>query len=292
MTAKFLFVSARGIKLFLNYFKNSLMSVIALSALFLILHTAFSIGGGISRFTDSVARFDTVRIYPAEKADLQTLAKSAGDVSGVEAVTVYSGKETKEYIKQNAPAIDGIEPLPDDIFPSFLEILAAKDHQNAQSLESMSKQFREMNGVESVSYGQEWAKRLSDGKRAINAILFAAAIIFSAAGILIVYQTVSVTMNKYTEEIQVYSIVGGTEVFITMPFIVFALCIGASCVLLSLSCYKILYMTLLLSIENAAGLTLSLSWSYCLIFTVAAPTVTIISGFISANSFLRSCRWQ
>ncbi len=286
MGTKLLFIVIRGIRLFLNYFKGNILSILALSALFLILHTAFSLGGGIARFADSAARFDTLRVYPSEKVNLQTLAKSAERAPGVESVTVYSRKDTKEYIKQNAPAINGIDTLPDGIFPPFLEVIAAEGYRNVDSLEQLSARLKDLPGVESVSYGQEWAKRLSGSKNAVSAILFIAVIVFAAAGAVIIYQTVSVTLYKYRGEIRVYSVVGGTGTFITWPFAVLSVCIGALCAAVSLLAYLILHMAFLSSLEDALGLTLSLSRWYCLAFFIAALAVTKLAGFVSAANFL------
>ena len=286
MNAKFLFIFAHGIKLFLNCLKKKPLPILSLSALFLILHTAFSIGGGISRFADKVAAFDTIRVYLTENADLQILSKRTQEMQEVETATIYTDKDTKEYVKRNAPTIKGIELLPDSLFPSFLEVVVKKDYQSAETLESLATQMKQIDGVESASYGQEWANRLSEGKKAVSAILLIAIIVFTAAGVVITYQTVGVLMYEYIEDIRVYSIVGGTRMYVISPFLVFTVCVGSLCALLSLLGYKIIYIALLLPLTEITGLTMSLPWYYCIIFLASVPIITKVAGFFSAANFL------
>jgi cell division protein FtsX len=242
----------------------------------------------VANFVDSVAKFDSIRVYPT--ADNRSIKATLEDIEGIEGVIVYLPQDSKGYIEENAPSVGGISTLPTELFPTFFELKVADSYREIETLDNLSAAISALDGVEAVSYGGDWAKRLSTGANAIKSLLILLAILFSIASAVIIYQIIHITLHGYADEIHTYSIVGGTNIFIILPFIVMAACIGAICTAVSYAGYTIIYLTTLRSLESLLGFELSLPSIYALIFVLAAIVISQLSGFLSASIFLKRLR--
>ena len=292
MTTKFMFILLRGIKLFSNYFRYNLLSLFALSALFLILHTSFGLGSGMASFAGSAANFDKIRVYLTNNEALTvTSVQDVLDGLPEKAETkYYAPADAKEFIKAGAGSLSGVDKLPNELFPQFIELIVKPEYAELEQLDTLSSNIAKISGVQQVSYGQEWAQQLSRGKNAVITMLTIVSVLFGIVGIVLIYQIVSITLYRYKKEVHVYSLVGGTNFFVTMPFVVVAVCTSLVCSCVSLIAYLAFRAALLVSIEEALGLNLSIGLQYVGIFILAALLASMLAGMVSAANFLRTAR--
>lgn len=286
--AKFIFIIMRGVALFIRYFKINLLSVVALATLFTVLHTVFALGGGASTFAKNAARFDKIRVYHSlqKQADVDSLKAELEKIDGVAKAAIYSQEDTKRYLNSENSAVTSLSSLPKELFPTFIELIAGSGYDNVEALEKISSEASHLKNVDSVSYGKEWAHKMDSGKKAVSAIIFTCSVFFIFAALVMIYQTVRVTMYSYREEIRIYSVVGGTASFIISPFMCVAACMAALAGLLSFAGYFLIEHFLLSSLGQTVGLALKLNFKYCVEFFAVAIIFSIIAGFISANAFL------
>jgi cell division transport system permease protein len=291
---KLIFIIMRGIKLFLTYFKANILSFFALSALFLILHVAFGFGTGLATFASNVAKFDTVRVYLSSADDEVVSAVDAALTELPEAVSTdyNSSKQVKEYIATGASTLEGVEDLPDELFPSYIELKVRSEYNTIEQLDQLVAKISDIDGVEQASYGQDWARQLSQGRNAVVTMLTLASILFALVGAVLIYQTVSITLYRYWQEVRIYSVVGGTSAFIALPFMVTASCTGLMCSIASLVAYIVLYALVLTPIEATLGLAMSVNVLYGLAFTLGVFVISTLAGLFSAGRFLRMARAQ
>ena len=284
---KLLFIILRGVKLFFNYFKSNLISIIALSALFLILHTVFGLGSGMADFAKKAADFDVIRAYTDTKniKDTESVLKA---IEGVVSVEYLSSANAKNYITLNAPGLNGMDKLADDLFPAFFIVHVDENHRDIASLDALSARIDALEAISHSSYGKDWAQNLTEGKNAVLSLLAIISVLFSVIGAVIIYQTVSVTLFRYRKEVRIYNISGGTAFFIVTPFVVTACITGLICSLFSLLLYLIFRVSLLSSIESVLGLNLAVGSAYVWVFILACVLISLIAGAVSAFMFLRN----
>lgn len=289
---KFWFVFFRGLGLFFKYFRSSFIAFVALTGLFLMIHVGFSIGSSVDSFIKSVAAFDRVRVYvfSDENIDVDLISSKIKNFSQVKSVTKFSANDTKSYIKAHSLAIDGIDDLSSDMFPIFLDVVLKDNYHNLEALKQAASDFLEIEGVDSVGYGKEWAEKMDKAEVAMFTILTVAACLFAFIGVLIVYQTISVVLHRYKDEIKVYSVVGATRVFIVLPFIVMAVFIDALCFIASFIFYIIFNRMFIIELQNMVGLKFGLSFEYAVIFVVLSLFSSSFAAFISSNNFLKGSK--
>ena len=287
MIDKFIFTFVRGFDLFTRYLRGNLLSACALIALFTILHTVFALAGSASYFANTAASFDKLRVYisgTSLPADTVNQFRSMNAVIGVK---LYGSEDTKALIIENAPSISGLNTLSSEFFPVFYELSIAQEHRTIEGLQALSADISTFSGVESVSYGGEWAERISGGKKALSGILLVCSVFFALAGVVLIYQTINISMHRYRTEIRIYSVVGGTTGFIVAPFVVVAALLAGLTALISAACYLLIRLAFLAKLGAVLGLSLSLGTNYFLIFSLAAIGTGLLAGFISALMFLK-----
>lgn len=289
---KFLFVFFRGLGLFFRYSRSSFIAFVALTGLFLMIHVGFSIGSSIDSFIKSVANFDSIRVYlfSDEDIDIDLLYSKISSFSQVKSVTKFSSSDTKSYIKAHSLAIDGIDDLSNDMFPVFLDVVLKDEYHNLESLKQAASDFSEIDGVDSVGYGKEWAEKMDKAEVAMFTLLSVAACLFAFIGALIVYQTISVVLYRYRDEIKVYSVVGATKIFIILPFIVMAVFMDALCFVASFIFYIIFNRMFITELQNMVGLKFGLSFEYVVVFVILSVFSSSLAAFVSSNNFLKSSR--
>jgi cell division transport system permease protein len=288
MLNKALFMLMRGIVLSIRYLKVNFLSAVALVALFTVLHIMFALGSSAVWFAQNASNFDKIRVYYTADADLTQFEAELSAISGVESVRRFSASETKNFIAENAPAISGINSLPDGFFPEFFEATVRSEFKNIEALEALSSEIYGISGVDSVSYGKAWAERMAEGRAALWKILWICAIFFLFAALVIIYQTINISMYRYRSEIRVYSVMGGTAAFITLPFVVVAALMGVVCSLLSCGLYALTRIFCLAPLGEALGLSFGLGSEYFLLFGAGALLASTLAGFISSAVFLKN----
>lgn len=287
MSTKALFIFFRGIKLFGGYLKSNLISLLALSSLFIILHTAFSIGTGMAEFASSAARFDQIRVYPEGERVVKSVETQLNHLDEAESIKYYSAKDAKTYIQNNSQSVEGLDRLPEELFPVFFEITVKPEYRNVESLEKISSGIAAYDGVNKTSYGKEWAEQLAKGKNAVISLLAVVSILFALVGTVVIYQTVSISLYRYRKEVKVYGIVGGTRIFIVLPFVLVSLLMALSCSALSLAGYFLFRAVFLEPVERVLGLSMSVDMLYIWLFLAVAAAVSIAAGAVSTVLFTR-----
>ncbi|GAB7140992.1 hypothetical protein RsTz2092_09500 [Deferribacterales bacterium RsTz2092] len=287
MVTKFIFSTLRGLRLFVHYVRTDVLAVLALTALFVALHILFALGFGVAAFTEVATRSDNIRVYmDGTDSSLIDGARIMLEEKKIAiAIDYYDSKESKQLVLANAAGVNGADELPEEMFPTFF-LLKLKDSKlDVEALEKLSAELANITGVESVSYGGEWARKLETARLAISVLMVVIAAIFAISATVIVHHTISVALYRYRRTIRIYSIVGGTRAFIVSPFVVTAATLGTVSAALSLVCYKIANWVILSNVSDALGLNVAVNIRYVEIFIALAFAISAISGFSSARKF-------
>jgi cell division transport system permease protein len=285
MTGNGGYMVMRGVSLFIKYISENILSILALTALFTAFHIIFLAGGALRDFTETAVRFDTMRVYAQDFPD--QMMDKISSAAGVEAVEkVYSPSDTKAYISSSAASPSALDALPAEFFPAFAEIKIKPEYRDIDSLKHLSEELSAVNGVESVSFGEKWMEELGKLRLSVEAVLAICAAIFTAAGCVIIYQTVSVTLFRYRREVRIYAVVGGTRAFIIIPFMVVSACICAICFVLSLFIFNFSAGFIRSGLSGVTGIALTQNPHYWEVFAALSLTVSVFAGFFSAKHFL------
>jgi cell division transport system permease protein len=113
-----------------------------------------------------------------------------------------------------------LEGLPADVMPPTLELQLAPRAWRVVELESLAARLDALPGIDEVRYGQEDLERIHALLGFARVVAVVVAVVLCMAVILIVSNTIRLTVYARRDEIEIMSLIGGTDAFIRAPFLI------------------------------------------------------------------------
>ena len=216
----------------------------------------------------------------ADQADVQAFEAELKTWSNVKSVTYKDKDDAKaEYSSKmsgNADAtmsaLDGQNPLP------------ASFRLKVNSLENLPetvKTLESLSGVESVESSNEVATTLVGIKTAIHVAGLTIVAILMVVSIIIIANTVRVTIFNRRREINIMKYVGATNAFIRFPFLVEGMVIGLISALIAFGLLWVGTHFLYQWVGQSASGWLQLAYQSLIPFVSIAPQMLL--GFVAAG---------
>lgn len=125
-------------------------------------------------------------------------------------------------------------------FPDSFEVKFREAPQAITQIEAFIKEIKKSPLVESVQLNTDWAKKIEAFKRFITSIGVFLTFILLFVSIFVIFNVIKLNILYRKEEIVIFQMVGATNLFIRLPFLIEGLLLGLSggivaCLLLSLS---------------------------------------------------------
>ena len=136
--------------------------------------------------------------------------------------TFVSRTEALQRMRKRYPEL--VKNLPSNPLPASYEITPAK----AEGVKAIAAGLRQQRfgGVERVKDGQQTSKRILQVARVIEGIFLVAVIVLLAASVLLIANTIRLSIFARRREIEVMKLVGATNWFVRGPFMVEGLLCG------------------------------------------------------------------
>jgi len=129
----------------------------------------------------------------------------------------------KKGLADDPSVLDGIEGNP---LPASLVIRLKDDFQNSGGIKSVTRKLRSISSIEDLQYGGELLERFSV---LISVIKFGGAALglgLILSTLLIVSNTIKLTIQTRMDEIEMMRLVGATPLFIKIPFFIEGVILG------------------------------------------------------------------
>ena len=287
---KLFYLINKGFVLFKRNLTFNFISTLTISTVLFIYFVFFLVSYSANKFFVNMSKIQTVRAYIAmnNKENVNNLIADIRDLKSVENVVFYSNSDTYKYINENMKSITYIGKLPEELFPSFIEITLAEEYRNIDYVRDLESTLNDLENVDSVSYGEKWILNFLTIRFGVELFTTIITILLSISIASIIYNTVKLNLIRYKKEIKIYSLVGATRTFITVPFL-FSTIIEAIISFFAaygvvFFIFKILDTKILkkLSIDFLSFPPLSI---FMLLF-ICALIIIIASSYLSINTFL------
>ena len=214
-----------------SVFKNRLMSFASIgvlsccliligSALLLSLNIAEVVGYAESQ--NEVVVFLEDELTKTEESRVETKLLENKNILDAEFVSKFEAlEETKEELGEAAEILEGLDnadnPLPD----SF--VIKIKD---IELLQSTVSEIKKIDGVLDVNAPVDVAKTLVQIRHVTIIVSSAIILILAVVSIMIIANTIKISVYSRSKEINIMKYVGATDAFIKFPFIVEGIIIG------------------------------------------------------------------
>ena len=124
--------------------------------------------------------------------------------------------ELKKALGPQAHLLDGI---PGNPLPASLEIIFEDTKSKKLSPQDIKKQIQEINGVEDVQYSEEWLDRFGGVMNMVRLVGLILGGLLGLGILFIVTNTIKLAIYTRKEEIEILKLVGATDWFIRIPFL-------------------------------------------------------------------------
>jgi cell division transport system permease protein len=163
----------------------------------------------------------------AQAEQEQLLARVRG-AAGVESVTLVSKEAALERFRASpfgrASLLDGLDDNP---LPASLEIVLAPEARNRGGVEALVASLGEVPGIGELGYGHEWVEGYARAVAAVRGLALAIGAVLALATLLIVANTIRLSIYARRDEIEILQLVGAGRVFVATPFLLEGLLEGA-----------------------------------------------------------------
>ncbi|MFI5370803.1 MAG: cell division protein FtsX [Candidatus Eisenbacteria bacterium] len=196
----------------------SLAAALTLSAMFLLL--SWNAHVAIDQLGDrrEMVVYLNDDVTPAER---DVLIGRVHDLYG-NVTYVTKDQAWKEFVSQVGDA-SLLEAVGDNPLPASLRIKLKPELLTAESMELTARQISGFPEVEDVRYGAEWVRRLDQVARSLLIVTISVLVLAGLAVMMIVYNTLRLTVLTRRQQVEVMARLGATGRFIATPFVMEAL---------------------------------------------------------------------
>jgi len=103
--------------------------------------------------------------------------------------------------------------------PRSYKVSMLPEHRNPEALAAISDRIQKLPGVEDVEYGKAWLGRLYRVGYLLVVIDISLLVIVSLAAVMVVFNTIQLTLYARRQEIEIMRLVGATDGFVRRPFL-------------------------------------------------------------------------
>ena len=230
---------------FKQVFRNRAMtfaSLFSITAMLLILGLFFILIVNVNMVTESAKRqFDTIQIYLLDETEATAAARfmiGLSSMDEVRSVEYLSKEEAMEEYKvkwgDKAYLLDGLSenPLPNSIRVKVTEIELADE---------VVKKAKTYDGIEDIKYYQTTVDKLLKITDSIEIGAFIVIIFLVVISVVVVSNTIKLTVLAREREISIMKYVGATNWFIRGPFLVEGMIIGLLSAAISVGLISVVY---------------------------------------------------
>lgn len=210
--------------------RNYFMTFAALVTVFLsmaVLGVVMVFVYNIEAVLEDVEQKVEINVFLHDSATSDQIEELAAEIEGWEEVKEFQFitkeqalERLKEDMGEDAEEILG--DLPNNPLPASFEV-ALKD---PEQVEQVAARFEGRDFIEDVSYGAEIAERIFQVTSVIRNILLVFLILLGSVSVLLISNTIRLSIYARRKEVEIMKLVGATNWFIRWPFIIEGLLVG------------------------------------------------------------------
>ena len=282
---KFLYLISEGLK---NVWRHKMTTFTAVFSLFLALYfvgllaTAGENTKSILQYLRSKYK---IEVFFKQKIDLK-VAKEVSDlileIKGVRSSTVIDKNDAvrifKDQFGEDILGILGYNPLPVSAVVNL-----KRNSEEVLDATPIVNKIKKMDGVEEVRYQGHLIKKIERTYARVMKIFPWVALVFISVAVLVIYNTVKLSIFSRKDLINSLKLIGATRLFIQMPFIFEGLIDGIIATIVS--------VPLIIGTINGANYVINNFTSWNVELTIAPVLflwLTLLSGIISVLGSYRA----
>ena len=175
----------------------------------------------IRQALEQVSERVEVRAFLSDSADIEAVAAAMKDVGEFPEVlrVDYVSKEAAldRARKEMGEFADVFEA---GVLPASIEVHLRPGMRSPTTVKSVADRIRTYHFVDDVRYGEEWVEKLYKLRNIATVAGIALGVAFATVAVIIIGATIRMTVLARAKEISIMRLVGATDMFIRMPFLI------------------------------------------------------------------------
>jgi cell division transport system permease protein len=238
----------------------TLLSVVTIGIALGMLATFAVVLGNLSRVAAELGREVEVSAYLGRGVTSSVAAARAREVAhwpNVESAKFTTSTVAmaafKASLGRDAVILEG---LPQDILPNSIEVRLSERPWTTEEVRALAAKLEHVPGVEDVRYGQDDIERVNALLKFLRIAALVVGVALCMAVVLLVSNTIRLTVYARRDEIEIMSLIGATDFFVRAPFLIEGAVQGA------LGGFAALMGLLVMREALIRGIELGLSYAY------------------------------
>lgn len=142
------------------------------------------------------------------------------EMAGVNEVAYISKQAAlDEFRREMAGMSDFLDALENNPLPRSFRVSLTPDNQNPQAIAGVAENISRLEAIEETEYGKTWLSKLYRIASLLLALDISLLVIVSAAVLIVVFNTIRLTLYARRQAIEIMRLVGATDGFIRRPFL-------------------------------------------------------------------------
>jgi cell division transport system permease protein len=162
-----------------------------------------------------------VRAFVSDSTEIESVAaamKDIGEFPEVARVDYVSQEQALERARKEMGEFADVFEA--GVLPASIEVYLRSGMRDPTTVKSVADRIRTYHFVDDVRYGEEWVEKLYRLRNIATVAGLALGIAFAAVAIIIIGATIRMTVLARAKEISIMRLVGATDMFIRLPFLI------------------------------------------------------------------------
>ena len=175
----------------------------------------------IRRALDQVEERVEVRAFVSDSTEIESVAaamKDIGEFPEVARVDYVSKEQALERARKEMGEFADVFEA--GVLPASIEVHLRPGMRSPAIVKSIADRIRTYHFVDDVRYGEEWVEKLYRLRNIATVAGIALGVAFAAVAVIIIGATIRMTVLARAKEISIMRLVGATDMFIRLPFLI------------------------------------------------------------------------
>jgi cell division transport system permease protein len=175
----------------------------------------------IRRALEQVEERVEVRAFVNDNTEIESVAaamKDIGEFPEVARVDYVSKEQALERARREMGEFADVFEA--GVLPASIEVHLRPGMRSPAIVKSVADRMRTYGFIDDVRYGEEWVEKLYRLRNIATVAGIALGVAFAAVAVIIIGATIRMTVLARAKEISIMRLVGATDMFIRLPFLI------------------------------------------------------------------------
>jgi cell division transport system permease protein len=175
----------------------------------------------IRRALDQVEERVEVRAFVSDNTDIESVAAAMKDIGEFpESYRVDYVSKEKALERARKEMGEFADVFEAGVLPASIEVHLRPGMRSPAIVKSVADRIRTYSFIDDVRYGEEWVEKLYRLRNIATVAGIALGVAFAAVAVIIIGATIRMTVLARAKEISIMRLVGATDMFVRLPFLI------------------------------------------------------------------------